>query len=115
MSNYLKYKGYVGDIEYSEEDNLLYGKVLGIRSLVSYEGESVDELVWDFHNSVDEYLQDCEQRNIKPESSYKGQFSVRIKPELHRKIALYALSNSKSLNACVEEALIQYEEGLALV
>ena len=32
---YLEHKGYTGSIEYSEEDGLLYGKVLGIKSLIS--------------------------------------------------------------------------------
>ncbi|MFT7032965.1 MAG: putative HicB family RNase H-like nuclease [Cyclobacteriaceae bacterium] len=37
---YLEHKDYTGSIEYSQEDNLLYGKVLGIRGLISYEGET---------------------------------------------------------------------------
>jgi predicted HicB family RNase H-like nuclease len=37
---YLDYKGYAGSIEYSPEDNLLFGKVLGINGLISYEGET---------------------------------------------------------------------------
>ena len=37
---YLEYKGYMGSIEYSPQDSLLYGKVLGIRGLISYEGET---------------------------------------------------------------------------
>ena len=44
MRKLLKYKGYYGSVEYSSEDVLLYGKVLGINSLISYEGESVAEL-----------------------------------------------------------------------
>lgn len=38
MKNLLEYKGYYGSVEYSREDALLYGKVLGINSLISYEG-----------------------------------------------------------------------------
>ena len=40
MSNVIEYKGYVGSIEFSEEDCIFFGKVQGIRSLISYEGES---------------------------------------------------------------------------
>lgn len=56
MSELLKYKGYYGSVEYSSEDALLYGKVLGINSLISYEGESVAELQQDFEWAVDDYL-----------------------------------------------------------
>ena len=58
MKNLLEYKGYYGSVEYSREDALLYGKVLGINSLIPYEGESVAELQQDFEGAVDDYL-DC--------------------------------------------------------
>ena len=105
MSNLLSYKNYNGTVEYSKEDNCLFGKVVGIRSLLSYEGVSVQELEQDFQNAVDEYLSDCKERDVKPEQPYKGTFNVRISPELHRNIAVYAMEHGKSLNAAVEEAI----------
>lgn len=56
MNKTFQYKGYVGSVEFSEEDDIFYGKVLGIPSLISYEGESVTELLADFHDAVDDYL-----------------------------------------------------------
>mgnify|MGYP000499528267 FL=1 len=35
MKNTMQYKGYVGSVEFSEEDRLFFGKVLGIRSVIS--------------------------------------------------------------------------------
>lgn len=105
MSNLLSYKNYNGTVEYSREDRCLFGKVVGIKSLLSYEGESVQELEQDFRNVIDEYLSDCEDQNIEPEQPYKGTFNVRISPELHRNIAIYAIEHGKSLNAAVEEAI----------
>ena len=40
MNNTIQYRGYVGSVEFSEEDGTFYGKVLGIRSLISYEGSN---------------------------------------------------------------------------
>ena len=54
---------------------------------------------------IDEYLADCGERNVEPEQPYKGTFNIRISPELHRNIALYAMEHGKSLNAAVEEAI----------
>lgn len=105
MSNLMCYKNYNGTVEYSKEDQCLFGKVVGIKSLLSYEGDSVMELEQNFHNIIDEYLDDCRERNIEPERSYKGTFNVRISPELHRNIAVYAIEHGKSLNAVVEEAI----------
>lgn len=108
MSNLLSYKNYNGTVEYSKDDRCLYGKVVGIKSLLSYEGSSVQELEEAFQNAIDEYIKDCEERNVLPEIPYKGSFNIRINPELHRMVAVYAMENGKSLNAAVEEALKQY-------
>ncbi|MCI8752770.1 MAG: type II toxin-antitoxin system HicB family antitoxin [Lachnospiraceae bacterium] len=106
MSNLLSYKNYNGTVEYSKEDKCLFGKVIGIKSLLSYEGDSVQELEEDFQDVIDRYLEDCKERNIEPEQPYKGTFNVRISPELHRNIAVYAIEHGKSLNAVVEEAIV---------
>lgn len=112
MIEAMHYKDYVGSIEYSEEDNILYGKVLGIRSLILYEGKNVDELRKDFEESIDMYLNDCLKENVEPEKSFKGSFNIRINPKLHMELATYALKNNTSLNKVVEEALQAYSKRL---
>ena len=72
MNNTMEYKGYVGSVEFSEEDGLFYGKVMGIRALISYEGSTAAELVNDFHGAVDDYLALCEEKHTEPERAYKG-------------------------------------------
>ena len=52
----LHYRGFTGSIEYSKEDHLYYGKVLGIKDLVSYEGTSKSELFLDFRGAVNDYI-----------------------------------------------------------
>ena len=55
---FLKYKGYTGSVEYSEEDNCLFGKEQGMtKDRIIYEGTTVDELTADFHGAIDDYLQ----------------------------------------------------------
>lgn len=105
MSNLLSYKNFNGTVEYSKEDGCLFGKVIGIKSLLSYEGDSVKELEQDFRNVIDEYLLDCKEQNVTPEQPFKGTFNVRINPELHRNLAVYAIEHGKSLNVVVEEAI----------
>ena len=107
MNNTMEYKGYVGSIEFSPEDELFFGKVLGIRALVSYEGTDAKELIGDFHNAVDDYLAMCEEEGIQPEKAYKGGFNVRISPELHKQAVIAAISKHMSLNSFVESAISQ--------
>lgn len=103
MSSIMKYKEYIGSVEFSEEDKVFYGKVLGIQSLISYEGENAKELIQDFHFAIDDYLALCKEKNIEPEKAYKGSFNIRISPDLHRSVAIHAISSGKSLNKYVED------------
>lgn len=108
MNNTIEYKGYTGTVEFSEEDALFYGKVMGIRALISYEGTSAVELLDDFHGAVDDYLAMCEEMGKEPERAYKGTFNVRVDPALHRESVLYAAAHQMTLNSVVETALRQY-------
>ncbi|MBO4705083.1 MAG: type II toxin-antitoxin system HicB family antitoxin [Spirochaetaceae bacterium] len=105
MKNLMEYKGYIGSVEFSQDDCLFYGKVQGIRSLISYEGKNAEDLVNDFHGAVDDYLELCTEEGKEPEKAYKGSFNVRISPELHQKIAIYAMEHDISLNSFVERSV----------
>ena len=67
MKNAIKYKGYIGTIEFSEEDGVFFGKVMGNRALISYEGKTEKELLDDFRGAVDDYLQICKAEGVEPE------------------------------------------------
>ena len=111
MNNIMEYKSYIGSVEFSEPDGLFFGKVQGVRSLISYEGTTAAELVSDFHSAVDDYLELCEKEGTKPEVAYKGSLNVRFKKrDIHRKAAIYAITLEQSLNSFIEEAV---EEKLA--
>lgn len=105
MNNILEYKGFSGTVEYSADDNVLFGKVIGIKSLISYEGQSIDELKSDFEGAVDDYLMFCEEKGIKPEKTYRGSFNVRFSPETHRMATLIASSEHISLNQFIENSV----------
>lgn len=108
MNNTMEYRDYVGSVEFSQEDALFYGKVMGIRSLISYEGTTAKELVDDFHGAVDDYLATCEAEHREPERAYKGSFNVRFSPQLHKEAAICAAAQQILLNSFVENAVKQY-------
>lgn len=111
MNNTIEYRGYIGSVEFSEEDGLFFGKVMGIRSLISYEGENAADLISDFHGAIDDYLAICEAEGKEPEKAYKGSFNIRISPELHRQLVVCATSRQMSLNSFVENALLKSVTG----
>ena len=60
----LKYKGYTGSVDYCEEDNCLYGKVLGMsKDMITNEGQDVNELRKDFEGAIDDYLIVCKAKD----------------------------------------------------
>ena len=105
MNNIMEYKGYNGTVNYSPDDNILFGKVIGIRSFISYEGQSVDELRADFEGAVDEYLEMCAEKGVEHEKTYKGCVNVRFKPLTHKKACIIAEAEHISLNQFIEKSV----------
>ena len=110
MKNTMSYKGYYGSVEFSDDDSVFFGRIIGINDRITYEGDNVIDLRTDFKNAVDEYLETCSELKKEPEKTYKGTFNVRITPSLHRKLAIYSISCGKTMNAAVEEAIKEYIE-----
>ena len=101
----MEYKGYIGKVEFDDEAGIFHGEVINTRDVITFQGESVDELKKAFHGSVDDYLAFCASRGEVPDKPFSGQFVTRIPPELHRQVNLAASISGKSLNAWVVEQL----------
>ena len=108
MKNMMKYKDYYGSVEFCDEDNIFFGKLIGINDHITYEGDSVETLRKNFHEAVEDYFDICKDLGKEPEKMYKGTFNVRITPALHRELAIYSTLQGKSLNSTVEEAIRNY-------
>ncbi|MEM1096260.1 MAG: type II toxin-antitoxin system HicB family antitoxin [Bacteroidota bacterium] len=105
MKNVLRYKGYLGTVEYSDADAVLFGQLVGIRHIVSYEGDSVLKLQAAFEEAVDDYLEGCEEDGEQPQRPLSGKFSLRLGPDLHRQLTDRATASGKSLNEVAVEAI----------
>lgn len=103
--NSMKYKSYVGTVEYSDEDGCFVGRIHGIRDIVTFEGESVAELRQDFENAVDSYLALCKKTGKKPEKQCSGKILLRMPTELHFQLAVQAQASGESVNSLVVEAV----------
>lgn len=108
MANTIQYNGYIGSVNYDDDDAIFYGKLEFINDSVLFEGSTVEELKSMFHQAVDEYLETCQRMGKEPQKPFKGIFNVRVKPELHQKAAMLAISKGIALNQVVAEALTQY-------
>jgi predicted HicB family RNase H-like nuclease len=101
----MKYKGYTGVVELDEDAGVLFGHVIGLRDVITFEAGSVAEVVQAAHDSVDDYLEFCAQRGESPEKPDSGQFVLRVDPQLHRALVHAAEAQGTSLNALIEGTL----------
>lgn len=101
--NTMTYKGYSARVEYDERDNIFVGRVLGIRSIVSFHGVTVTGLRREFRAAVNDYLDDCASAGIAPEKPASGKLLLRVPPEVHGQALVAAQVAGKSLNQWVAD------------
>ena len=105
--NSMTYKGYFAKINFDERDSIFWGKVIGIKDSITFEGETVAQLTEDFHNSIDHYLADCKKEGRTHDKPYSGKLTLRVSPNIHAEIAAAATHAGKSLNKWVTDTLDQ--------
>ena len=103
--NTMTYKGYTARIEYDERDNIFVGRILGIRTIVSFHGETVAQLRAEFELAIKDYLADCKKQGIHPEKPASGKMLLRVPPEIHGRALVAAQAAGVSLNQWATEAL----------
>ena len=101
----MNYKGYIGSVDYDDENRVFAGTVINTRSVITFSGKSVDELEKEFKASIDDYIAWCKEDGLEPEKPYSGRFNVRFDPELHQRAALGAKMLGMSLNGFIEKAV----------
>lgn len=98
MKNTLFYKGFTARVEFDPDDNIFVGRVLGVRDIIGFHGETMTELTTDFHNAIEHYLKVCLERGETPQKPYSGNLILRVPPEVHAATAIAAEAHGKSLN-----------------
>lgn len=109
--DYLVYKEYHGSCELDMTRQVCRGKILFINDLVTYEADTPAGLQAAFEEAVEDYIETCEQVGKEPQKPFRGQFNVRIPPQLHRAACLRAISEDVALNEVVVRALDAYVNG----
>lgn len=106
--NTMTFRGYTARVEYDERDDIFVGRVLGLRSIISFHGRTVAELRRrEFTAAIKDYLADCEEQGISPEKPASGKLLLRVPPEVHSRALIKAQAMGKSLNQWATEALEQ--------
>lgn len=101
----MTYKGYAARIEFDAEDEIFFGRVVGIEDGINFHGDTVDNLRKAFHEAVDDYLALCAETGRQPQKAYSGKLMLRVSADVHAAAARAAELSGKSLNAWSEEVL----------
>ncbi len=72
----MTYEGYTGSVEVDMEAEILFGRVVGLRDVVTFQGETVAEARKAFQDSVDDYLAFCAERGEPPEKHASKRFLI---------------------------------------
>lgn len=104
----LAYKGYEGSAELDMERQVCRGRLLFVDDLVTYEAPTPAGLRREFEAAVDDYLATCRDLGRSPKKPLKGQFNVRIPPQLHEAAVRRAFADDVKLNEVVVRALTAY-------
>lgn len=92
----LEYKGYLGTVEAG--DGAFFGRVSGLRDVITFEGGTFAEIEQAFRDSIDDYLAFCAERDEAPDRPYSGKIPLRVDPEIHRRASARAQAEGLSLN-----------------
>lgn len=101
----MRYKGYIGRIEYDSEARLFHGEIIGLKDVITFQGRSAEELELAFQESIDDYLAWCRERGEKPEKGASGLVQVKMDADLHAYLAFEAARQEISLNELINEKL----------
>ena len=101
----MTYRGYTARIEFDERDNIFVGRVLGVRAIIGFHGETVAQLRADFEAAIDFMIEDCKAKGTEPEKPASGKMMLRVPPEVHGSALIAAQAAGKSLNQWAAEVL----------
>lgn len=101
----MKYKGYVGHVEFDDENDIFHGEVVDTNDVITFQGKSPKELKKAFKESINDYLAFCKEIDEKPNKPFSGKLVLRMSPSLHHEIFVHAKHEGKSINAFINDAL----------
>ena len=101
----MTHDGYVAMVELDEDVGVFHGRVINARAILTFEGETISDLKQAFAETIEDYRQWCKERGKSPEKPYSGNFSLRLPPDLHRRLAEQAAKTGESINQFIVERL----------
>jgi len=105
MNSTMTYKGQTARIEYSADDGVLVGRLVGISDVISFHADTVADLRAAFEEAVDDYLDTCARLGKPPQQAASGRLMLRVSPDVHSAALTAAEAAGTSLNQWAAKVL----------
>ena len=107
MINSMDFDGYQAVISYDPDIKMFRGEFIGLNGGADFYASTVEGLQVEGRQSLDVFLEACEEEGIEPRKPYSGKLNLRIDPELHEAAALKAAASNRSLNQLISDSISQ--------
>ena len=99
----IRYKGCVGDMEVDPVADLIHGDVIGLRDVITFQGQSVPGALHAFRDSVDDDLSWCAAKGRAAGKTFNGtswgsRHSWGLRPRLYDSAPLRGLQKRPVVN-----------------
>ena len=103
----LEYKGYIGEVVYDNETEVLHARVInsGSYPIANAEATDAEGIKREFRISIDEYLASCKELVIEPVKPFSGDLRLRLGSELHQMATVAAMEAGVSLNTWIKQVV----------
>ena len=103
----ITHDGWLATVEIDEDAGLFHGNVINTRAVLTFQGKTIAELRQAFADTIADYRDWCTERGVAPGKPYSGTLSLRIDPNLHRRLAVEAAEHDESLNQYLAERMAE--------
>lgn len=101
----LKHSHYIAEVTCHEDAGVFHGCTINTHAVLTFVGGNVEELREAFAETIADYREWCKERGVEPERPYSGTLSLRIPPDLHRRVAEQAAKAGENINQFIAERL----------
>lgn len=104
----LLYKGFIGQIDYDNNANLLVGEIVNSVDVLEFSGKTADEIKTNFQSCVDDYLAfQVEEVGTNP-TPFIGHFTLCLAPDKQKKVIRAAKNEGQTIAHWLNQRVNDY-------
>lgn len=103
--NVLEYRGYEAAVTFDADDNILVGRVIGIRDTIDFHSTTAKGIRKEFKTSIDEYIRMCREDGVEPNRPNGGRLGLVLPESLEASLERVAAKAGKSPQTIALDAI----------